>query len=299
MTSPRRNLEGALVMAGAMAAFTVNDTFVKLLAERLPIGQIMTLRGLAVLPLLLLLLRAQAGRLALHACLEPWVLARATSETVTSWLFLASIAALPLADAMVLFFAAPILLTVAAALFLGEPVGWRRWSAVLVGFSGVALAAAPTGAWSPAVLLPLAAAATSVVRDIVTRRIPPAVPTAAVSIATAALVAASGLLSLPWGWPAPSPGEGALLVLCAGLLALGYQGFVHAVRTAELSVVSPIRYVAVPIAMLTGFLLWGHLPDARMLLGALLIVGSGLFILYRAHRLAAAARARSPEETRP
>lgn len=292
MSTARRNLEGALVMAGAMAAFTVNDTFVKLLAERLPIGQIMSLRGLAVLPLLLLLLRAQAGRLALHACLEPWVLARAAAETATSWLFLASIAALPLADAMVLFFSAPILLTVAAALFLHEPVGWRRWSAVFVGFCGVALAAAPVGAWTPALLLPLAAAALSVVRDIVTRRIPPAVPTAAVSIATASLVAASGLLSLPWGWPQPSPAEGGLLLLCAFLLAAGYQGFVHAVRTAELSVVSPIRYVSVPIAMLTGFLFWRHLPDGRMLAGAALIVGSGLFILWRAQRLAAAERRR-------
>lgn len=290
MSSARRNLEGALVMAVAMTAFTVNDTFVKLLAERLPIGQIMTLRGLAVLPLLLPLLRAEAGRLALHAVLEPWVLVRAASETATSWLFLASIAALPLADAMVLFFSAPILLTVAAALFLGEPVGWRRWTAVLVGFLGVALAAAPAGAWSPAVLLPLAAAATSVVRDIVTRRIPPAVPTAAVSIATAGMVALSGVASLPWGWPAPTAGEAGLLLLCAFLLAAGYQGFVHAVRTAELSVVSPIRYVSVPIAMLTGFLLWRHLPDGRMLAGAVLIVGSGLFILWRAHRLARAER---------
>ncbi len=275
-------------MAGAMTAFTVNDTFVKLLAETLPIGQIMTLRGLAVLPLLLLLLRAQAGRLALHACLEPRVLARAAAETVTSWLFLASIAALPLADAMVLFFSAPILLTVAAALFLKEPVGWRRWTAVLVGFLGVALAAAPAGAWSPAVFLPLAAAATSVLRDLVTRRIPPTVPTAAVSIATTVLVALSGLLSLPLGWPAPDAGAIGLLGLCALLLAAGYQGFVHAVRTAELSVVSPIRYVSVPIAMFTGWLFWSHLPDARMLAGALLIVGSGLFILWRARRVAAA-----------
>ncbi|MCS6878552.1 MAG: DMT family transporter [Geminicoccaceae bacterium] len=292
MSTARRNLEGALVMAGAMTAFTVNDTFVKLLAERLPIGQIMTLRGLAVLPLLLLLLRAQAGRLALHACLEPWVLARAAAETVTSWLFLASIAALPLADAMVLFFSAPILLTVAAALFLREPVGWRRWSAVLVGFAGVALAAAPAGNWTPAVLLPLASATTSVLRDIVTRRIPTAVPTAAVSIATASTVALSGFASLPWGWPVPSAGEAALLVLCAVLLAAGYQGFVHAVRTAELSVVSPIRYVSVPISMITGYLFWRHLPNARMVAGAFLIVGSGLFILWRAHRLAAAERGR-------
>ncbi len=277
-------------MAGAMAAFTVNDSFVKLLAERLPIGQIMTLRGLAVLPILLLLLRARTGPSALRACLEPWVLARAASETVTSWLFLAAIAALPLADAMVLFFSAPILLTVAAASILREPVGWRRWSAVLVGFTGVAIAAAPSGSWSPAVLWPLAAAATSVLRDLVTRRIPPNVPTAAVSIATATMVATSGLASLPWGWPAPTAGEVALLVLCAVLLAAGYQGFVHAVRTAELSVVSPIRYVSVPISMVTGFLIWHHLPDARMLSGAVLIVGSGVFILWRAHRLAAAER---------
>jgi drug/metabolite transporter (DMT)-like permease len=292
VSTARRNLEGALVMAGAMTAFTVNDTFVKLLAERLPIGQIMSLRGLAVLPLLLLLLRAQAGRLVLRSVLEPWVLARAAAETATSWLFLASIAALPLADAMVLFFSAPILLTVAAALFLQEPVGWRRWTAVLVGFAGVALAAAPAGARTPAVLLPLAAAATSVVRDLVTRRIPTAVPTAAVSIATAGLVALSGFASLPRGWPVPTTGEALLLVLCAVLLAAGYQGFVHAVRTAELSVVSPIRYVSVPIAMLTGYLLWRHVPDARMLAGAVLIVGSGLFILWRAHRLAAAERRR-------
>ncbi len=74
------------------------------------------------------------------------------------------------------------------------------------------------------------------------------------------------------------------------LLAAGYQGFVHAVRTAELPLVSPIRYVSVPISVLTGSLFWGHLPDTRMLSGAVLIVGSGLFILWRDHRLAAAER---------
>jgi drug/metabolite transporter (DMT)-like permease len=104
------------------------------------------------------------------------------------------------------------------------------------------------------------------------------------------MVALSGLASLPWGWPVPTAGELGLLVLCAVLLAAGYQGFVHAVRTAELSLVSPIRYVSVPIAMLTGFLFWRHLPDGRMLAGAVLIVGSGLFILWRAHRLARAER---------
>ncbi len=289
MSTARANLRGALVMAGAMSAFTLNDTLVKLLAERLPIGEIMALRGLFVLLLFALLARARA--FLWRACLTPWVLARALCETVTSWFFLAAIAALPLADAMVLFFSAPILLTVAAALFLRERVGLRRWAAVLVGFVGVALAAAPEGSPSAAVLLPLAAAATSVVRDLVTRRIPAGVPTASVSIATSALVAISGFFTLPLGWPQPSVPELGTLMVCALLYALGVQGFVHAVRAAELSVVAPIRYVSVPISMLTGFLLWRHLPSPTMLAGATLIVGSGLFILWRAQQLAQRERA--------
>lgn len=287
MSTARANFEGAVVMAGAMTAFTLNDTIVKLLAERLPIGEIMALRGLLVLALFALLARPRA---AWWACLSPPVLARALSETITSWFFLAGIAALPLADAMVLFFSAPILLTVAAALVLGEPVGWRRWTAVFVGFAGVALAAAPQGTWSPAVLLPLAAAATSVVRDLVTRRIPAGVPTAAVSIATTGMVAGSGFLTSPAGWPMPSTAELAGLVGCAFLYALGMQGFVRAVRMAELSVVAPVRYVSVPVSMLTGYLLWHHVPSAAMILGAVLVVGSGLFIFWRAHRLARAER---------
>jgi drug/metabolite transporter (DMT)-like permease len=196
-----------------------------------------------------------------------------------------SLAYLPLGDAYTLYFSAPVMLTAAAALFLREPVGVRRWAAVLAGFAGVVVAAGAPGTWQLAALLPLLAAALSVARDFATRSVSPEVNAGTVALATAIVVTLGGLATLPFAWTPPTPVELALCLAAAAGAGAGYVLFAVALRTGELSFISPFRYAGVPAAMLLGLLVWGDVPSWRTLLGAAIIVGSGLFILRRERRL--------------
>ncbi|MDX6750422.1 DMT family transporter [Geminicoccaceae bacterium 1502E] len=287
------NLRAVLLILAGMVAFTTNDALVKLLTERLPVGQVMFVRGIAVVALLLALLRRRHRAVPLAACLQRHVVVRALLEAGITFCFLAALARMPIANATTLFFSAPIMLTVLAALVLGEQVGPRRWAAVVVGFVGVVIVAGPRGEFSLIALLPVAAAAMSATRDIVTRFVPPAVPSIAVSLASAATVAAAGLITAPGGWPMPTAGELALMLVCSLLVTVGYLAYVAAIRLGEVSLVAPVRYTAIPFAMLAGYLLWGHVPAATTWLGTAVIIGSGLFIFHRARRAQAVAAATS------
>jgi drug/metabolite transporter (DMT)-like permease len=214
--------------------------------------------------------------------------ARGAIEVGCGGLYFLALASLPLGDTATLFFVAPILLTALAALLLKEPVGARRWAAVGLGFLGVLVTAGAPQAWTVLLLLPLGSAMFSAFRDIATRQIPPTVPAGAISLVTAASMGIGGFLTLPFGWVRPDAAGLLLLAGSALVVAGGYQSYVLAIRLGDLSFVSPIRYVAVPIAMVLGFIGWGDVPAAHKLLGAAIIVGSGLFILYRERRLAAA-----------
>lgn len=288
------NLRAALMMLGSMAAFTTNDVLVKLVTGRLPVGQIVFVRGAAVVLILLVILRRRHRAVPLAACLDRWVLLRALLEAGITISFLSALARMPIGNATTLYFSAPIILTVLAALVLREQVGARRWLAVLAGFAGVAVVAGPHGDWTPVALLPLAAAAMSATRDIVTRFIPAAVPSIAVSLASATSVTIAGLLTVPAGWPMPRPGELALLLGCALLLTVGYLTYVAAVRMGEVSFIAPVRYAAIPMAMLAGLAVWDHVPTGTTWLGTAVIIGSGLFILGRERKARQAPAANDP-----
>ncbi len=279
---PAGNRRAATLVVVAVVTFAVNDALVKLLTARLPPGEVMALRGLFVTALLFLLLP--------HLGLRPgrpdrFALLRSAAELGINAAFVISLAYLPLGDAYTLYFSAPVMLTAAAALFLREPVGVRRWAAVLAGFAGVVVAAGAPGTWQLAALLPLAAAALSVARDFATRSVSPEVNAGTVALATAIVVTLGGLATLPFAWTPPTPVELALCLAAAAGAGAGYVLFAVALRTGELSFISPFRYAGVPAAMLLGLLVWGDVPSWRTLLGAAIIVGSGLFILRRERRL--------------
>lgn len=271
-----QNLRAAAFMVAAVAFFAINDVFVKLLSEHLPIGQIMGVRGLAVMALMVVLL----PRLGLPLGRPDKVaLLRGLSEVTVTATFLSALKFLPIADTYTLYFAAPILLTAAAALVLGEHVGPRRWIAVGVGFAGVLVALGAPASWTAPALLAVAAACLSVVRDILTRKVPPHVGSGTVALATAGAVTLGGFTTLPFGWEPIGWGQLLLLLLAAFGAMGGYLGFVTALRMGDVGFVAAFRYSAIPITMLLGLLVWGDLPGLRMATGAAVIVASGLYIL--------------------
>lgn len=279
----RRNAHAAALVVAAVVVFAVNDAAVKLLTARLPPGEIVVLRGLFVTALLLLILPLMGLR---PGRPDRFALLRSAAEVGVNLAFVLSLPFLALGDAYTLYFAAPIMLTAAAALFLHEPVGPRRWAAVLAGFAGVVIAVGAPGTWQAAAFLPLGAAALSVARDFATRSVAPEVNAGTVALATAIAVTLGGLALPPYAWTAPTLPELALCLLAAAGAGAGYVLFALAVRVGDLSFIAPFRYAGVPAAMLLGLLVWGDVPSAQTLLGGAIIVGSGLFILGRERDLA-------------
>jgi drug/metabolite transporter (DMT)-like permease len=216
------------------------------------------------------------------AILERWSLTRGAFEAAATLAFVSGLALLPLAIATTLVFTSPILLTLLAALILKENVGWRRWLAVVVGFSGVAMITRPGAeGWSWEVILPLTAAVMVAGRDIATRYIAASLSSLYVALLTAAMVAMSGLLVSAFDWQPLAITSLIWLLLSAAMLSGAYFCYISAIRLGELSFVAPFSYVSVLASIILGRLIWGDLLSWHTLAGVALIISSGLFIFYR------------------
>ena len=279
MTAGAANLRGALLVMASMAGFCINDAFIKSLSVAVPIGQLIAVRGVFAVALLLALLPRLGLRIGRP---ERFTWLRAAGEVAVTFAFLAALARLPIGDTYTLYFAGPLLLTAGAALLLGEQVGPRRWAAVAVGFLGVLVVLGLPREWQAASLIALAAALLSVARDLVTRWIPASVGSGTVAAVTGVCVTLSGWVTaasgdwVPLGWS-----DLGLCALAALGVAAGYTSFVIALRMGELSFIATFRYAGIPMAMLLGLLVWGDVPGPRMLAGAALIMGAGLYIVWR------------------
>ncbi|WEX07235.1 DMT family transporter [Chelativorans sp. AA-79] len=278
------NLRGALFMAVAMAGFTVNDTLVKSVLPSMNMGQAILLRGVFATALLVFLI-ARAGSVPpLRVLSGKAVLTRVACEMTATVSFIFALSHLPLANVTAVLQALPLAVTMGATFVFAEPVGWRRWSAIAVGFLGVLVIVRPGfegfSAWS---LLALATVAACAVRDLSTRFIPADVPTAWVSAATATGVTLCGLVLIPLtgGWTPLTLPSAAFLFGAAGAIVIGYQFVIMAMRQGEISFMAPFRYTALLWAVLLGYLVFGDVPDGLMLLGSTLVVASGLYALYR------------------
>ncbi|TIL82099.1 MAG: DMT family transporter [Mesorhizobium sp.] len=191
---------------------------------------------------------------------------------------------LQLAETTSIYFFGPMVITALAGPLLGEWAGWRRWLAIAVGFAGVLVIVRPGfEGFSIYSLLALASVACCAVRDLSTRRIPQAIPTLLVSTATALAMTVLGaaLLAPMGGWTPMSGKATALLALAAVLVLIGYQFIIMAMRSGDISFIAPFRYTALLWSILLGLVIFGDVPDLPMTLGAAIIVGSGLYALYR------------------
>lgn len=279
------NLRAAALMIAAMAAFAVEDAAIKTLAARLPVGQVLATLGLLGMAVFWIMLRRAGGRLFTRALLTPAVLLRNGGEAVGSIGFTLALALTDLASASAILQALPLALVMGGALFLGEKVGWRRWTAILVGFAGVLLIIRPGAAgFQPQSALALVGVAGLAVRDLATRRMPARVPSHQLSAsAFAALVPAGLALALVQGTPmlVPTRPEALGFLGCIAFSVLGYAMMVGATRAGEASLIAPLRYVRLIFALGIAVAVFGERPDAATLAGAALIVGSGAFAMWR------------------
>ncbi|MBX3566968.1 MAG: DMT family transporter [Rhizobiaceae bacterium] len=287
-------------MAIAMAAFTVNDTMTKWLSTEMNMGQVMVMRGL-IASLLIASIAWHRGDLARPLlALHPLVVLRSAAELCATVTFLLALAHLPIGNVSSVLQALPLAVTMGAALFLGEPVGWRRWLSIAVGFCGVVIIIRPGFAgFSVYSLYALASVACCVVRDLATRRLPHHIPAMLVSTVTAVLVAFCGIFLIEpmGGWRPLDAQNTTVLVAAAVLLVIGYHHIIKAMRTGDISFIAPFRYTSLLWALILGYAVFGDLPDLPMLAGAVIIVGSGLYMLMRERRVAPnlpAARSTSP-----
>jgi len=271
-------------MALAMASFTFNDALVKSVTSSLSVAQIITVRGIMTTVLVYFVARQLGALRPLSVVLQPTILLRTFFEISATLTFISALGRIDFANVSSIMQSLPLAVTLGAALFLGEPVGWRRWTAISFGFCGVLIILRPTtGGFAPASLLLLAAVFFTSGRDLVTRRVVSDIPSLTITLFTAAANTVVGaLLIVPTGGWRPVNLDNFLpLVVAAILTFFGYQAVIMSMRTGEISFVAPFRYTSLIWALAIGILFFGERPDMFVFLGASIIIGSGLYSFYR------------------
>ncbi|WP_264212170.1 DMT family transporter [Leisingera thetidis] len=283
------NQAGALLMTASMAAYTFNDALVKLIGGTLPLPQILTIRGAAASFLIYLLAR-QLGSLRLGLTGRAWrmLALRGLCEVAATYLFLTALMRMPIANVTAVLQVLPLTVTLGAALFLREPVGWRRLAAVAAGFAGMLLIVRPgPEGFSEGSLYALAAVACITARDLVTRRLPPEVPSMTVTLSASVSVLAFGLAtSATVEWQPMGAAEWLALTGAALFIFVGYLCSVMTMRVGEVAAIAPFRYSGLLWALVLGWLVFGDWPDLLTLAGAAVVAGAGMFTLYRERRQA-------------
>ncbi|MDX2203648.1 MAG: DMT family transporter [Hyphomicrobiaceae bacterium] len=284
---PVHNLRGIFAMVVAMAAFVGNDACVKLAAQELPTGEVIFLRGLATVALCLGLIIARDTPRVIVDAIKPKVALRALCDVGGAFTFLFTLTHMPIADAYAILQFTPLALTAAAAVFLGAKVGWRRWSAAIIGLVGVLIIVRPGGnAFNAYALLALVSVFFSVTRDLITRSISLGVTSLAMTFASTTMVAlASTGFVLLEAWRTPSLAVGGLVICAAVLLIAGQHFLILALRTGEIAVVAPFRYSIVLWSVLAGLGIWQEFPDGGTLIGLGIVTGAGLYTFLREQKL--------------
>lgn len=284
------NLRGAGLMALGMTAFAANDTVIKGLGVDLPLGQLVFLRGVGASVLLAILAYA-LGALKLSLSGRDWrlIVVRSMAEAASAWFMLTALFHMPLANITAILQALPLSVTLAGAVFLREPIGWRRMSAILVGFTGMLLIVRPgPDGFSIYAIYGLLTVVCATIRDITTRKLSRDVPSLTATLFTSIIVALFGLSLIPVeGWVAMSAGQGAQIMVTAVFILVAYLSLVMAMRIGEIGFVAPFRYSGLLAALVLGYLVFGDWPDWITMLGATILVVTGLYTLIRENSLRA------------
>lgn len=277
------NLRAILLMLLAMAAFAINDAFVKAVGNDLALSQVLIIRGIFATALLAIA-ATLAGQLApLGVAFSKWMILRSCFEAVATVSFLIALFNMPFANVAAILQALPLTVTVGAALFFGEKIGIRRILAIFVGLVGVMLIIRPgTAEFNIYSILVLITVIAATCRDLISKRLDRSIPSLFVGLQTAVVVAGVGFVLLPFSDLKPVTSIHYLLLGCASLfLVTAYFAIVSTMRFGEVGVVAPFRYTVLLFSIVLGMAFFGEYPDWLTWLGSGIIVATGLYALYR------------------
>lgn len=283
------NIRGAAFMVFAMFCFAVEDGLIKLLADAIPVGQVLSVICLGGLLAFLGWALVKGDRLWQPAYLDRKVLLRSFCDVAGSVMFVTAITLIPLTTASAVIQATPLVVAMGAALFLGQAVGWRRWLAIVVGFIGVLIIIRPgMEGFTPATLLAVGGMLGLAARDLLTRGMTVHLSGPQLATHTFALVVPAGLLlTVLRGQSFVVPDAKQSLILFAAIIIgmIAYLAIVAATRGGNAGIISSFRYSRMIFALIVGFIIFAEVPDAQTLIGAAIIMASGIYTLWRERRL--------------
>lgn len=275
-------------MMMSMACFAVEDTFIKLLSARLPATQILFSIGFGGALITLVLAIVLNVNLADKILLNKHVISRTIADLFGALSFTSAMVLIPMSLLASILQATPLFVTLGAAILLGEKVGWRRWSAIFIGFLGVIIILQPGyGSFQLASLLGLAAVLCLALRDVVTRDMATEIPTLTITFYACIAMGSAGFIAYPFFGPpiVPTTYE-AIILICAAIIGLtGYFLLVLATRKGDVSVIAPFRYSRLLFSLGLASLILGEKLTLPILLGGLLVVSSGIYTFGRERRL--------------
>lgn len=280
--SAAANRRGIVCMVGAMGCFVTNDALVKFASQSMPSAQLIFVRGFMSVLLVLAVAHALGATSRLREATRGWVAGRALVDASATMLYLGSLFHLPIGNATAINLAAPLFMTVFAALFMAERVRGARWLAVGFGFLGVLLVIQPRAegfnSWA---LVCLLGTLFHAARDLMTRRIHAGIPSILITLSTAvAVTVVSGVGSLLQGWQPFGLFELGLLALASVFLTGGYYFIIGSMRHGEMTLVAPFRYSGLLFALVLGYAVWGEVPNTVAWSGIALLIASGLYVLH-------------------
>jgi len=301
------NTQGVLCLVAALACLTLSDSIIKWLSPELPLHEITLFRSCFALILVLVMVKLEGGLQMLKTRRPGLHFLRGSMLVLANMFFFIGLAAMPLAETVVLFYTAPLFICILSQPVLGEKVGLSRWFVIFVGLAGAIIMLRPGSELFKAVsLLPIMAALCYAAMTMMTRKLglreKASALTFYIQLAFIGISSAVGLAigdgsfdnydSIPLGfllraWSWPDPTQLQLLALCGAIVAVGGYLMSQAYRIGEASAVAPFEYASLPFALAVGFWLWEDWPDWRAFIGTGMIIGSGLLVVYlenRAHR---------------
>lgn len=278
---------GSSYMLLAMASFAIGDSILKFISSEMPLGQILFTRGLfAITALFLLAWKLDKLRPMSIVFKAPFML-RIIGEVCATYFFFTALFQIPFANAAAIMQALPLTVTLAAAYFLNEPIGWRRVIAILVGLFGVFLIIQPgLEGFNVYSLFCLMSVLACTLRDVSTRRLDKDTPTLFVTLITVIVVAiGGGLLGFTEDWVTSTSYTSSILAIASIFLITGFIGIVSSMRVGEVAIVTPFRYSVLIFAILIGVIFFDEIPNSLTILGSTIVVGSGIYTIYREQKI--------------
>lgn len=273
---------GAILTTVSALAFIINDAAMKWAIQVIPLFELLFMRGLIAVPLICLAMLVTRQLIKTVSRADGFLIGwRLLAEIAISYFLLVALKNMPISHVTLILQAAPLGLTLVAALMMGEKVSMRRWVAILFGFVGVVVIIRPgTTGFSPYAIFAVLTVLCIVFRDMVTRRLSPSIPSLPIAALTAFVILLLAMIMMPkTGSAMPTLSQLLIITIAAVAILTAYLLSVKIMRVGDVGFVAQFRYTGIVWAVIIGFFVFGEVPDMWTVAGALLIMATGIYTL--------------------